>query len=63
MSTDMPLQLLILEGDGISHEIMAVARQSLEVVNHAYSLNLSIESEAVGLASICLLYTSQSPRD
>ena len=24
MPTDMPLQLLILEGDGISHEIMAV---------------------------------------
>ena len=49
MPTDVPLQLLILEGDGIIHEIMAVARQSLDVVNQAYSLNLSIESEAVGL--------------
>jgi len=38
MPTDVPLQLLILEGDGISHEIMAVARQALDVVNQAYSL-------------------------
>ena len=58
MPTDMSLQLLILEGDGISHEIMAVARQSLDVVNQAYSLNLSIESEAIGLASIAQFGTA-----
>ena len=58
MPTDMPLQLLMLEGDGISHEIMTVARQSLDVVNRAYSLNLDIQSEAVGLASIAQLGTS-----
>jgi 3-isopropylmalate dehydrogenase len=58
MPTDMPLQLLILEGDGISQEIMTVARQSLDVVNQAYSLNLDIESEAVGLESIAQFGTA-----
>jgi len=58
MPTDMPLQLLMLEGDGISHEIMTVARQSLDVVNRAYSLNLGIESETVGLESIAQFGTA-----
>ena len=47
-----PLRLLLLDGDGISSEIMEVACEVLESVNRSYDLGLVLNFESVGLDAL-----------
>ena len=47
-----PLRLLLLDGDGISSEIMEVACEVLESVNRSYDLGLAMNLESVGLDAL-----------
>ena len=52
------MKILMLPGDGIGPEIMEATATALDKLNKFHDLKLDFEQ-----LSICLLYTSPSPRD
>ena len=51
-STTTPIQLLVMEGDGIGPEITAATLRVLEAAARAFALPLSFDSAAVGFAAL-----------
>ena len=46
------MKILILPGDGIGPEVVAVSASALETLNHRFALSLSLEEKKIGLASL-----------
>ncbi|MEE2956064.1 MAG: isocitrate/isopropylmalate family dehydrogenase [Pseudomonadota bacterium] len=46
------MKILILPGDGIGPEVVAVAASALETLNQRFALSLSLEKKEIGLASL-----------
>jgi len=46
------MKILILPGDGIGPEVVAVSASALETLNHRFALSLSLEEKEIGLASL-----------
>ncbi len=52
MMAALPMNLLLLPGDGIGPEIMAVTREALAHVDRRFALGLKVSTHEVGLAAL-----------